>query len=112
MKSVWAVLGLACAAGLLSVGCNNGTCTFVSKCGADPAPTANDTTLCDNRKNDSQCGGHFNDYLACYQSNQVCTSTGTTDQTITNGLCGDSFAKWEDCYYGIDGSAYIDGGSE
>ena len=105
-KVVFAVLfAVSAASGALAVGCNNGSCDYVSKCPNDPPVTANDTTLCTNRKDDSRCGGLYNDYLACYQSNQTCTETGVTDLTITNGTCGAQFAKWESCYYQVDGGA-------
>lgn len=94
----------------LLLGCNNGSCDYVSKCPNDPAVTNDDRTGCDNKKNDAKCGGLYNDYLSCFQSNQACTTTGVTDLTVTNGTCGDQYAKWQDCYYGVDGSAYTDGG--
>jgi hypothetical protein len=93
-------------------GCNGGSCSYVSKCPNDPAPTADDTTLCTNRENDSNCGGAYSDYLGCIQQQQTCTETGVTDETITNGLCGDKYAKWQDCYFGIDGGAYADASAE
>ncbi|HEY1956927.1 MAG TPA: hypothetical protein VGH28_15005 [Polyangiaceae bacterium] len=103
-KVVFAVLfAVSSVSSVLVVGCNNGSCDYVSKCPNDPAATANDTTLCQNRKDESKCGGLYNDYLACYQSNQTCTSSGVTDLTITNGTCGDQFAKWQDCYFGVGG---------
>ena len=106
-KVVWAVLlGVGAASATVLAGCNNGSCDYVSKCQNDPATTANDTTLCTNRKDDSKCGGLYNDYLACFQAHQTCTEQGTTDFTITNGTCGDEFGKWQTCYFGVGGSAY------
>lgn len=106
-KQVFAVLLASVAASsVMLVHCNNGTCDYVSKCINDPKPTQDDITTCNNKKNDDKCGGLFNDYLACIQSNQTCTSTGVTDNNITNGLCGDPYGKWEDCYYGLNGSGY------
>lgn len=99
--SVFAVIVLSAA-----TGCDTGSCTYVSKCPNDPTPTNDQTTLCTNRQNDSKCGGEFGSYLACIQAHQTCTETGITDETITNGLCGDPYAKWQDCYFGINGSAY------
>jgi len=112
MKKVACAVLLAVGASstALLFGCNNGSCDYVSKCPNDPAVTQDDITGCNNKMNDPKCGGLYNDYLSCYQSNQTCTSSGVTDQTITNGTCGDPYAKWETCYYGVDGSAYNDGG--
>jgi hypothetical protein len=106
-KVVWAVLlGIGASSSALFIGCNNGSCDYVSKCAADPTPSENDITLCNNKKDDPKCGGLYNDYLACFQSNQVCTTSGVTDMTITDGTCGDQYNKWVTCYYGVDGSAY------
>ena len=111
MKTVfWAVLLGIGASSVLVVGCNNGSCDYVSKCPNDPAVTPDEKTLCDNRKNDSQCGGEYNDYLSCFQSNQTCAENGTTDFTITNGTCGDQYAKWVNCYFGVNGPASDAGG--
>jgi hypothetical protein len=103
------VVVAAAAVSIAEAGCNNGSCTYVSKCAndgpVDPARRINDGTTCDNRKNDPVCGGYYNDYIACFQSNQACTSTGVTDYTITDGICGDTFAKWTNCYNGTDSGA-------
>lgn len=101
-KVVWAFLLAGAAPCALLFGCNNGSCTAPSKCQND---TPMDQTSCQNKMNDSKCGGLYNDYLACFQSNQVCTEQGTTDPTITNGTCGDQYGKWVSCYYGADGGA-------
>jgi hypothetical protein len=109
-------VGALVASTALLSGCNNGTCTYVSKCVNDgptsPVQEQDNTTLCNNRKSDSLCGGYYNDYIACFQSNQTCTSTGVTDYTITDGLCGAQYAKWQDCYYGTDGGGFADAASE
>jgi len=117
MKKVVAwlsVLSGVCAIALSVplTGCDTGSCNYTSKCTNDPAPTPDDITLCQNRQNDPNCGGKYGDYLACIQAHQTCTETGITDQTITNGTCGEQFAAWQDCYYGIDGGAYADAAGE
>jgi hypothetical protein len=104
-KQVWAVLLGLGASSLTMLGCNNGSCDYVSKCPNDPASTPDDVTLCNNKMADPKCGGLYSDYLACFQSNQTCTTSGITDLTVTNGTCGDPYAKWVNCYYGVDGGA-------
>ena len=67
------------------------------------------TTACNNRKNDSACGSEYSDYLGCFQDKQACTSSGTTDETITNGTCGVQYQAWIHCCTGIEGGV-ADGG--
>src|ERR1022692_1636161 len=55
---------------------SGGSCTYVSKCGADIPFTSDQITTCNNRLNDPCCGGDYADYLGCYQSNQVCLDSG------------------------------------
>ena len=114
MKTVVVGFLAGAAVSLVTIlsGCNNGACNYVSKCPndgpIDPVAEQNNNTLCNNRKNDATCGGYYNDYIACFQSNQTCTSTGVTDYTITDGICGAQYAKWQDCYYGTDGGGFAD----
>jgi hypothetical protein len=98
--------------GALLYGCNNASCPFVSKCPNDPTGTPNDLTQCQNLQNDPQCSGPYNDYLACFESNQACTSSGVTDFTVTDGICGAQYAKFTSCRYGGDGSVYGEAGAE
>ena len=63
-------------------------------------------------RTDPNCGGFYNDYIACFQSNQTCTSTGVTDYTITDGICGAQYATWVNCYYGTDGGGFADAAGE
>jgi hypothetical protein len=110
------LVGAMVATGAIVVGCNNGSCSFASKCPNDgpndPVQEQNNSTLCNNRKNDPNCGGFYNDYIACFQSNQTCTSTGVTDYTITDGICGAQYATWVNCYYGTDGGGFADAAGE
>jgi hypothetical protein len=109
-----ALLGVLAMAGVASVavltGCDTASCSYASKCPndgvKDPVRDFNNQLLCNNRMSDSKCGGAYGDYVACFEAHQTCTSNGTTDYTITNNTCGDQYAKWTNCYYGIDGSAY------
>jgi len=113
---VTAVVGVLAGATLFLSGCQNGSCDYVSKCPNDgptsPVAEQNNNTLCNNRKDDPTCGGYYNSYLACFQSNQTCTPSGVTDYTVTDGICGAQYAQWQDCYYGIDGGAYVDAAGE
>jgi hypothetical protein len=97
------VLGCLCVVvvSLSAVGCNSGgSCTYKTLCGADVPPTADETTLCDNKLNDPCCGGLYSDYLGCMQSHQSCTSSGLTDDNASNAACNDKLAKYENCYFG------------
>lgn len=109
-----AVLSLALASGLAllvpTTACNSGgDCNFVSKCGNDAPMNQDQITACNNRKNDSACGSQYGDYLGCFQDHQACTSSGTTDETITNGTCGVQYQAWIHCCTGIEGGV-ADGG--
>jgi hypothetical protein len=88
---------------------DGGSCEHVSKCSNDAPQTEADITACNNRKANSACGGKYSDYLGCFQSHQACTSSGTTDETITNGTCGVQYQEWISCCYGTDGGV-ADGG--
>jgi len=102
-NKVFAVLlATVATSSLLLVNCNNPSCDYVSKCPNDQPLTQDQITTCNNEKDDKCCGGLYNDYLACMQDHQTCTSSGVTDTTVTNGTCGDPYAKWQDCYYGTD----------
>jgi hypothetical protein len=85
-------------------GCNSGgSCTYVSKCEADPTPTQDETTTCNNKLQNPNCGGHWSDYLGCYQSHQVCFANGTTDQDGSNAPCNDLLARYQNCCFGGEG---------
>jgi hypothetical protein len=88
---------------------DGGDCNFVSKCSADAPKTQDQITACNNRKSNSACGGKYSDYLGCFQSRQTCASSGVTDETITNGLCGVQYDAWIKCCTGIEGGV-ADGG--
>ncbi len=87
----------------------NGNCTFVSKCSGDAPMTADQMTTCENKIANAACGDKYNDYLGCFQNHQKCTEQGTTDETITNGTCGEQLAKYQSCCFGTDGGT-ADGG--
>jgi hypothetical protein len=89
--------------------CNGGSCDFVSKCSADPVQNQDQITACNNRLNNSACGGKYSDYLGCFQSHQACTSSGITDENITNGTCGVQYQAWISCCFGTEGGV-ADGG--
>jgi hypothetical protein len=118
MTKAWA--GLFTIATLASVallpGCNNASCTFTSKCQndgpSDPVQQFNNSTLCNNRKNDPVCGGAYSDYVACFEANQTCTSSGVTDYTITDGMCGVQYANYTNCANGTDGGHGTDAAGE
>ena len=108
-----AVLSLALASGLAllvpTTACNNGgDCEFKSKCGNDAPMTPDQITACNNRKS-SACGDKYSDYLGCFQDHQTCTTSGITDETITNGTCGVQYQAWIHCCTGIEGGV-ADGG--
>jgi hypothetical protein len=94
-----ATLGVMAAA-TQTVACGGGSCEYKSICGADPTPTPEQVTLCENRTADSKCGGYYSDMTGCMQSHQVCLENGTTDLLQTNGPCYDRIARWENCYFG------------
>jgi hypothetical protein len=83
-----------------TVACGGGSCAYQSICGADPTPTADQVTLCENRLSDPKCGGYYSDMIGCTQSNQVCKADGTTNFDLTNAPCNDRIARWTNCYFG------------
>ena len=109
IKACLGILAASIAACALLSGCNTASCSYKSKCPND-GPTSqvqelDNNTLCNNRMSDSACGGYYSDYVACFEANQACTSSGVTDYTVTDGICGTSYAKWTNCVYGGDGGA-------
>jgi len=94
---VWlsAMAGLSLVAlSVSTTACSSGgSCTYVSKCGADLPFTQDQITTCNNTLNDACCGSLYSDYLGCYQSHQVCLNNATTDVEGTNAACNDKLAS-------------------
>jgi hypothetical protein len=81
MKTLLAVLLLA--SGLMLAGCNNGfSCTSKGTCANDQAPTAADTTACQNAQAGA-CGSEYTAIGTCSQSNEQCFSDGGSGVNLT-----------------------------
>jgi len=46
------------------------------------------------------CGDLYGAYVACVEEKRVCTSSGTTDETLTEGNCPVHYAQWLSCLNG------------
>ena len=74
-------------------------CELSSKCPNDVPADETDRASC-RAGISGPCGDLYGAYVACLEERLVCTSGGTTDETLTEGNCAVHYAQWLSCLAG------------
>lgn len=76
-----------------------GRCSRVSKCSADPRPTAESTRMClDAEKSPPRCWAETVAFGDCYYANQQCGADNKTDVTAFSTHCSAQLTAFSNCY--------------